>query len=72
MIKFGIFCVKAINICFSGEISSARSAAKIFGLNHSTLNRCLKENRVIARKGSRSKYLTHEEEELITNRFVLH
>ena len=60
-----------MNFCFSGQISSGRSAAKLFGLNHSTLNKCLKENRVIARKGSKSKYLSREEEEAIVNRFVI-
>lgn len=64
-----IFC-KAINFCFSGQISSGRKAARIFGLSPATLSLCLKQNRVIKRTGKKKKHLTDEEEKIIINRFV--
>jgi len=54
----------------SGQISSIRKAAKIFGLSHVTLSNCLKQNRVIRRTGGKRKfkYLSQEEENYIAQR----
>jgi len=54
----------------SGQISSIRKAAKIFGLSHVTLSSCLRQNRVIRRTGAKMKYkyLSQEEENHIAQR----